>query len=107
MYGLREAPAIWQKVVQEMMAELGFVACATVPCVYHHVEKKVVAVAHVDDFLMSGDKSALLELRRELPARYECDGDVLSPGTRRGTRDLFSRPPDSAGTWRCEMARRY
>ena len=80
MYGLREAPAIWQRVVQELMADLGFVACATVPCVYFHPEKEVVAVAHVDDFLMSGDQAVLLELRRELQSRYECDGDMLGPG---------------------------
>ena len=48
MYGLREAPAIWQKVVRQLMGELSFRACVTVLCVYYHPDRDLVVVAHVD-----------------------------------------------------------
>ena len=48
MYGLREAPAIWQDVVQNRMEQLGFVACVIMPCVYFHPGRDVLVVAHVD-----------------------------------------------------------
>ena len=34
-------------------------------------------VAHVDDFLVTGPKSELKELRRQLQPGYEVDGDIL------------------------------
>ena len=34
----------------------------------------------MDDFLASGDKRELLELRKELKKRFECDGELLGPG---------------------------
>ena len=77
MYGLREAPAIWQSVVQALMKDLGFRSCTTVPCVYHHSERDLLVVAHVDDFLVSGPRHELLALKNEIRRRYDCDGDVL------------------------------
>ena len=65
MYGLCEAPAIWQAVIQGVMADLGFEANVTTPCMFYDSIKHVVVVAHVDD-LASGDKRELLELRKEL-----------------------------------------
>ena len=79
MYGLREAPAIWAAVVDEMMANLGFDPCPTVPCVFVHRRSGAVAIAHVDDFLISADKEVLQELKAALQAQYECEGEVLGP----------------------------
>ena len=63
MYGLREAPAIWQKVVRQLMGELGFKACATIPCMYYHPGRDLVVVAHVDDFLVCGCRDELISLK--------------------------------------------
>ena len=77
MYGLREAPAIWQDVVRALMCNLGYEPCATIPCVYRHPESDVVVVAHVDDFLACGDKTALLNLKAQLKGHFDCGGEVL------------------------------
>ena len=79
MYGLRDAPAIWQGVVRDLMSELGFSAIPTMPCVYYHKEHDIMIVAHVDDFLAVGNKAALKELKVQLRERYDCDGDILGP----------------------------
>ena len=62
MYGLREAPAIWQGVVRKLMGELGFNTSPTIPCLYFHPTKDVLVTAHLDDFLACGDAEVLLEL---------------------------------------------
>ena len=80
MYGLREAPATWQKVVRNLMDQLGFQGCVTVPCAYHHARRDLVVVAHVDDFLVSGPLEELARLRAELKGHFDCDGEVLGDG---------------------------
>ena len=82
MYGLRDAPLIWQKVVRKMLGELGFVALKTAQCVYANPISGVVIVAHVDDFLCYGDGALLVKLLDDLMAKYECSGDMLGPGAR-------------------------
>ena len=34
MYGLREAPLIWQRVVQQVLKDMGFRALVTAQCIY-------------------------------------------------------------------------
>ena len=34
MYGTRDAPAVWQRLVRKVMTEMGFEASRTTPCVY-------------------------------------------------------------------------
>ena len=77
MYGLREAPAIWQRVVQQLMKELGFRACVTVPCLYYHQERDLLVVAHVDDLLVSGPHDELVSFRRAIQERFDCGGAIL------------------------------
>ena len=77
MYGLRDAPVIWQEVVRGLMADLNFKPCVTMPCVYYNGETDVLVVAHVDDFLACGNKNALESLKESLRQRYACDGEML------------------------------
>ena len=59
MYGLRDAPLIWQKLVQNMLVQRGFEVLASAQCVYINRETGVIVVAHVDDFLCHGDHDEL------------------------------------------------
>ena len=56
MYGLRDAPAIWQGVVLSLLNE-GFKAIVTSKCVYYNKDLDITIVAHVDDFLCYGEKA--------------------------------------------------
>ena len=80
MYGTRDAPAVWQKLVRKTLLDLGFEASRTSACVYVHHQRQVKIVAHVDDFLCTGPKVQLLGLRDQLKANFEVDGDILGPG---------------------------
>ena len=53
--------------------------CKTSACVLLNPANKVRVVSHVDDFLCSGPKECLIELRRLLKEKYEVDGGVLGP----------------------------
>ena len=60
-----------------VMVELGFEYSRTAACVYVHRARCLRVVAHVDDFVVTGPKSELVELRRQLEVGYEVDGDIL------------------------------
>ena len=77
MYGTRDAPAEWSRLVKSMMVELNFVPLITSACVYMNRERGIRIVSHVDDFLCSGPIAQLQWLRRTLKEKYEVDGDVL------------------------------
>ena len=81
MYGTRDPPAVWQRLVRKVMTELGFEPSRTTPCVYWHKRRQLRVVAHVDDFLVMGPKEELIRLRSELKRSYEVDGDILGTGT--------------------------
>ena len=80
MYGTRDAPAVWQKLVRRTLVALGFCPSTTCACVYVHHERRIRIVAHVDDFLCTGPKVELLKLRDQLQKDFEVDGDLLGPG---------------------------
>ena len=80
MYGTRDAPAAWSRLVRKMLSALGYVPCRTSACVFFNPSTDVRVVSHVDDFLCSGPKERLVELRRRLKEGYEVDGDVLGLG---------------------------
>lgn len=80
MYGTRDAPSAWSKLVRKMLIDLNFVPCRTSACVFFNRATGVRVVSHVDDFLCSGPKAGLIELRNLLKANYEVDGDILGLG---------------------------
>ena len=50
MYGLRDAPLIWQKVVRALLEKRGYDALLGTQCCYIHRGKNILVLAHVDDF---------------------------------------------------------
>ena len=80
MYGLRDAPQIWQKVVRSMLEARGFTALVGTQCTYVNKELNILVVAHVDDFLVLGTESQLNYFLQDLQSEYECSGQVLGYG---------------------------
>ena len=77
MYGTRDAPAVWQRLVRKVMLQLGFHASRTAACVYVHRTRGLQVVAHADDFLVTGPKVESMALKAQLQRDYEVDGDIL------------------------------
>ena len=91
MYGLRDAPQIWQRVVRTMLERRGFEPLVATQCMYVNPDNGIVIVAHVDDFLCLGKKEDLTFFLAGLAGRvrvYWIDAWIRS---RRGTRVQVSR----------------
>ena len=71
LYGTRDAPVAWQRVVKGDMARLGFEECRMTIGVYIHQTRDLRVVTHVDDFLVAGEIQHLKWLRDELQKTYE------------------------------------
>lgn len=59
MYGLWDAPQIWQKVVKTMLIARGYKPLLSTQCTYVHPGSGMIIVAHVDDLLVLGTKHQL------------------------------------------------
>ena len=71
LYGTRDAPVAWQRVVKSDMARLGFEECRMTTGVYIHRDRDMRVVTHVDDFLVAGEIQHLEWFRDELAKTYE------------------------------------
>ena len=71
LYGTRDAPLAWQTVVKSDMKEMGFDECKVTNGVFTHRERDLRTVAHVDDFLLSGEGHDLLWFRDQMLKKYE------------------------------------
>ena len=80
MYGLRDAPQVWQEEVRRLLGELGFVESVTAPCVYYNSVTGVRLVTHVDDFLCIGPRRELKQFHTELANTLELKCELLGPG---------------------------
>ena len=78
MYGTRDAPQIWAEVVRSTLDRLGYKQSVFQPAVYYNLEKDVIVVVHVDDFLCTGDGKALEELHVKLSKAFEIKQKTLS-----------------------------
>ena len=66
MYGLRQAPKLWQEHFAEVMtSKLGFRRCKSDPNLYRHESGKLYVLAYVDDLLVVGTD----EMRKGLMSR--------------------------------------
>ena len=77
LFGTQDAPVVWQRLVRRIMTDHGFEASRTTACVHFNHETGVQAVAHVDDFLLTGGRVELERLRKELHEGLEVDGDFV------------------------------
>ena len=55
MYGLKQAPALWQTHFAKTMISLGFHGCKTDPNLYCHSSKELYVLHYVDDLLVCGN----------------------------------------------------
>ena len=81
MYGTRDAPAVWQKVVKEAMLSVGFVCSLSNPSVFRHERRDILVVTHVDDFLCCAQRDDLDWLWKSLSKRYTLKSKVLGPNS--------------------------
>ena len=79
MYGLRDAPQVWQQEVRRILSGMGFYESKTSPCVYYNPLTEVRLVTHVDDFLCTGPGEQLRIFYDELHDVLDLKCEVLGP----------------------------
>ena len=80
LYGTRDAPMAWQKVVREFMNKLNFPASPISAGVYWHSGRDLQVISHVDDFLIIGDEGDVKWLIAEIESCFEAKSKVLGFG---------------------------
>ena len=80
LYGTRDAPLAWLTVVKNDMKEMGFHECKVANGVFTHHERNLKAVAHVDDFLLSGESHQLRWFRDHMSKKHELNVQVAELG---------------------------
>ena len=66
MYGLRQAPALWQTHFAKTMISLGFHRCKTDPNLYCHSSKELYVLCYVDDLLVCGNPEGIKVFTEQL-----------------------------------------
>eukprot|EP00438_Fugacium_kawagutii_P021963 Skav208059 [mRNA] locus=scaffold1124:307567:309060:- [translate_table: standard] len=66
MYGLKQAPALWQTHFANTMASLGFHRCNTDPNLYCHSSKELYVLCYVDDLLVCGNPERIKAFTEQL-----------------------------------------
>ena len=77
LYGTRDAPLAWQKIVKGFMASHGFISTVVSPGVYFHPTQRLKIISHVDDFLITGEASNVQWFVAELEKVYEVKTQIL------------------------------
>ena len=66
MYGLKQAPALWQTHFAKTMMSLGFHRCKTDPNLYCHSSKELYVLCYVDDLLVCRDPARIKTFTEQL-----------------------------------------
>lgn len=77
LYGTRDAPLAWQRVVKKFMIERGFHHSHIAQGIYVHRARDLRIVCHVDDFLVTGPADQVEWFRSEMASAYEVKHQTL------------------------------
>ena len=74
LYGMRDAPALWEGYLAQQLTTLGFQRGRANACVFVHSSRAVRCILHGDDFVFTGTTSHLQWVRRELERERSSTG---------------------------------
>ena len=80
MYGTRDAPMIWQGEVRRCLEHAGLKESTVQSSLYYHLDKQLIVVVHVDDFLISGPEEHAEWLYNEIRKSFEVTQTILKEG---------------------------
>ena len=66
LYGMRDAPALWEAYAASQLTALGFQRGRSNACVYHHRRRELRCLVHGNDFVATGQQRHLEWLQQEL-----------------------------------------
>jgi hypothetical protein len=81
IYGLKQAPLVWNEHLNKTLLSLNFVRCKDDPCVYIYNDgnNSLIIAIYVDDLLIIGKLLQVEELKKTLQSHYKMtDGGEIS-----------------------------
>lgn len=80
MYGTRAAPQVWNAVVKHTLSCLGLIPSTCTPSLFDHPPRDIRLIAHVDDFLITGEDCEVDWIKKELEKSVELKSRKLGLG---------------------------
>ena len=66
LYGLKNAPKLWQQHLASTLESKGFQRMKSDPNLYFHVKRKIYLLCYVDDLMLFGERKAVADLVADL-----------------------------------------
>lgn len=72
LYGLRQAPLMWNNTLKRALAELGMQPLKTDPCIFKNKDNSIYLAMHVDDGMLVGKNQSDLEQMLQKLDKFFC-----------------------------------
>ena len=66
LYGLKNAPKLWQQHLASTLESKGFQRMKSDPNLYFHAKRKIYLLCYVDDLMLFGERKAVADLVADL-----------------------------------------
>ena len=81
MYGTRDAASDWERDWQGHLANSGYELVRKSRNLFHNKKGKTLGLTHGDDFVVTGTKERLLELKKQLESVYHIKASIIGAKT--------------------------
>ena len=91
MYGTRDAASNWKRYWQGHLENCGYELGRSSRNLFHNKKRKTSGLTHGDDFVVTGTKGSLLELKKKLESGFDEEyQSAESENVLEGDRDIVS-----------------
>ena len=91
MYSTRDAASNWKRDWQEHLENWGYELGRSSRNLFHIKKKKTSGPTHGDDFVVTGSKVSLLELRKRTERVYPIKANIIGAGSAKSFKALNRR----------------
>ena len=80
-FGIVAAASNWERDWQGHLENLGYELGRSSRTLFHNSKRKTSGLTHGDDFVVTGTKRRLLELKKQLESVYPINASIIGPGS--------------------------
>ena len=91
MYGTRDAASNWERDWQGHLKNWGYEQGRSSRSLFHNKKRKTSGLTHGDDFVVTGTKESLLELKKQLESVYPIKESIIGAGSTKSIKALNRR----------------
>ena len=91
MYGTRDAASNWERDWQGHLENWGYELGRSSRILFHNKKRNTSGMTHGDDFVVTGTKESLLELKKQLESVYPIKASIIGAGSAKSIKVLNRR----------------